>query len=149
MKFTLWFHKKSISSHHSLESKFVCWLEEKWIHIIIFFLFLIGHHKLILLIGINDVDDFISFKKFFFQPFFRIKVHLSITLNKDSHSNLFSFHDWVPKTHSTYCDKWHWCFGFTRKASLSTVFRIKVLFSIGTNTDSHNNLFLSWLGTIN
>ena len=43
-------------------------------------------------------------------------------------------------------DKWYWCFGFIRKTSLSTIFRIKVYLAIGINIDLHNNLlsFNDW-----
>ena len=75
------------------------------IHIIISFLFMIGHHKLIPRIRINNIDALVSSKKLFFPPFFRIKVLLSVRTKMDSHNNLLSFHDWAPQTHSPHLDK--------------------------------------------
>ena len=62
----LWFHKKSISFHHSLELKFICKLRKTQIHVIISSFSMIGHHKHILLVKINDIDDLASQEKFFF-----------------------------------------------------------------------------------
>ena len=64
-------------------------------NIIICFLFMIGSHKLILLIGISDIDALVK-EKLLFPPYFRVKVHLSIGTNTDSHNNLLSYCDWAP-----------------------------------------------------
>ena len=50
---------------------------------------MIGHHKLILLIGKNDIDALVSYEKLIFPSFFSVKVHLLIETNTDSHSNSF------------------------------------------------------------
>ena len=43
-----------------LESKFVFQLGETWIHVTFSFLFMIWHHKRILLMRINDFDALVS-----------------------------------------------------------------------------------------
>ena len=43
-----------------LELKFIFQLGETWIHIIISFIFMIGHRKHIPLLGINDIDALVS-----------------------------------------------------------------------------------------
>ena len=57
---------------------------------------MIGHHKLVLVIGINDIDALFNKKKPLFSLLFGIKVYLSIGTNMESLNNLFSFYDWVP-----------------------------------------------------
>ena len=57
---------------------------------------MIGHHKLVLHKGINDIDALVLEEKLIFTPFFRIKVCLSIGTNTDSRNNLHSFHNWAP-----------------------------------------------------
>ena len=52
--------KESFSSNHFLELKLIYQLEQTSIHIVIFFLFIIRHYKLILLIRINDIDAMVS-----------------------------------------------------------------------------------------
>ena len=64
---------KKICSHHFLESKFICQLGQTRIHIIITFLFMIGYHKLIFLIGINDIDDQFHKKSLSFTFFLQLK----------------------------------------------------------------------------
>ena len=51
-----------------LELKFVFQLGQIWIHIIISFLFMIRHHKHILLIGINDIEALVSKEKLLLLP---------------------------------------------------------------------------------
>ena len=51
---------KMLFSHYFLELEFVRQLRQEWVHIIITFLFMIGGHKLFLLIGINDIDALVS-----------------------------------------------------------------------------------------
>ena len=53
----------------SLESKFIHQIRQKWIQIIIFILFVIGHHKHIFLIRIHDIVASVSPKKLFFPHF--------------------------------------------------------------------------------
>ena len=62
---------------------------------------MIGHHKLVLLIRMHEVDALLWQEKFFFQP---AKVHLSNETNLDSDNNLHSFPDWAIETRSPY---WH------------------------------------------
>ena len=50
---------------------------------------MIGHHKLVLLIWINDIDALVSFEKQFFLPFLSFKVHLLIRSEIDSHNISF------------------------------------------------------------
>ena len=88
----LWFYKKIFTFYHFLESKFICQLRQTWIHIKISFLFMIGHHKHILLIRIND-NDAIFHKKNFSFDIFTINVHLSTKMNMNSHNNHLSFND--------------------------------------------------------
>ena len=64
----LWFHKKNITSHHFLESKFVYQLGLTWIHIIISIIFMIRNHKHILFIGVNDIDALVSKEKLLSLP---------------------------------------------------------------------------------
>ena len=78
-----------------LELKYVFQLAQTWIHIVISFHFMIGHHKHVLLVGINDIDAFGIIRKTSLITFFRIEVHLSIGINIDSHNNLPSFQDWA------------------------------------------------------
>ena len=63
------------------------------IDIVISILFKIGHHKLILLVGMNDIDALVSEEKIFFQLFFSVRVHLSIETNMDSLYNVLSILD--------------------------------------------------------
>ena len=58
---------------------------------------MIGHHKHILLTGINGIDALVSLKKHHFPPFLELKVIFSIGLDIDSHNNLLSLHDWNHK----------------------------------------------------
>ena len=65
----LWFYKKNFTTGHFLKSKFVCQLGLTRVHIIISFLFMVRNHKLIFLIGINDIDASLSQEKLLFLPF--------------------------------------------------------------------------------
>ena len=95
MTLILWLYKKSFSFNHFLESKFVGQLGQTQIDIVILFIFMFGHHKLVVFMGINDIDALVLQKKSFFSTIFRIKASLSIQTNTDSHNNLFPFHDWA------------------------------------------------------
>ena len=57
---------------------------------------MIGHHKNILFIGINDINALVSQEKHHFPLFFGIKVCLSIKINTDSQNNPLTFHDEEP-----------------------------------------------------
>ena len=61
-----------------LELKFVFKLGQTWIHIIISFLFMIGHHKHILLIGINDIEALVSQEKQHFLKFLELKFNFQL-----------------------------------------------------------------------
>ena len=63
---------------------------------------MIGNHKHILLVGVNDIDTLVSKKKTSLVTNFRIEVRLSIRINIDSYSNLISIHDWATKTRSPH-----------------------------------------------
>ena len=52
---------------------------------------LIVHHKLILHIGMNDIDALVSQEKLLFPLFFGIKLLFSIGTNSDSYSNSYLF----------------------------------------------------------
>ena len=96
MTLAFWFHKKSLSFHHFLEAKLVRQLGQTWMHVIISFVFIIRHHKHILLIEIGDINTFVLQEMFFFYHLLRIKGHPLIRTNKDTHPNPLSFQDWAP-----------------------------------------------------
>ena len=110
---------------------------------------MIGCHKFRLLIRINELMLWFH-KKNSLYAIFRFKVYFSIGINMDSHNNLFSFNDWVPQIHSTHWDKCIDAFVLQEKLFFLPFFRIKVHFSIGINTNSHNNLlsFNDWAAQI-
>ena len=83
------FHEKSFSFHYFLELKFICQLGQTQIHIVLSFIFMIGQHKLILIIRINEIDALVSKEKLLFPSFFRVKFQLLVGTNTDSLSNLF------------------------------------------------------------
>ena len=91
----LWFHKQSFTFKYFLRLKFISQLGQTQIHIVIFFLLMIRHHKFILFIGINVIDALVSLEKLFFPPLFITKVHFLIRTNMNAHCNLLSFHDWA------------------------------------------------------
>ena len=62
-------------------------------------------HELILLIGTKGIDDLVLKEMLLFPSFVRVKVYFSIWTNTDLHSNLLSFHDWAPRSHSPWWDK--------------------------------------------
>ena len=55
------------------------------------FLFMIGQHIHILLIGIDDIDALDWHERLFFPPFFGINVILSIVTKMDAHIDLLFF----------------------------------------------------------
>ena len=65
---------------------------------------MIGNHKHILLIGINDIDALVS-QELFFLPILELKFNLSIRINIDSQNNLLFFNDWAQQIHSPHWDK--------------------------------------------
>ena len=141
----LWFHKKSFSFDDFLESKNLSTRTNTDLHNNPF-LFSIGHHKLVLLIGINDIDALVSQEKLFFQPFFRIKVHLSTRTNIDSHINLFIFMIGLHKLILLVGINDMEALLFYEMLIFPPFSRIKVHLWIGTNTDLDNNLlfFHDW-----
>ena len=53
--------------------------------------FMIGHHKHILLVGIDDIDTLAWFEKLFFPPFFGLNVILLIMANMEACNSLLLF----------------------------------------------------------
>ena len=77
----------------SLESKFFRQMRETWMIIIICILFVTGHHKHILFIGMHDIDAWFPKKKCFFAPFSLESKFFHQIKNMDSYNNFHSFCD--------------------------------------------------------
>ena len=105
---------------------------------------MVGHQKLILLVGINELRLWLH-KKTSLSTIFRINTYLSIGIKMNSYNNLLSFNDghhkFILLIGINELRLW-----LHEKTSLSTIFRIKVHLSLGRNMHSHNNLlfFQDW-----
>ena len=123
-------------------------MSQTWILVIISTLFLMGTTIIFLVFGYTILMLWICKKTFFVHHFLYNYVLLWNKSNLDTRNNLHSFFLWALQSCFLYPNTQYWCFGFTRKAFLFTIFRIiNVYLWNTTNLGTNNNLYFFFMGT--